>query len=183
MFNIAILFANFKFVFLNLVALFFFISEPVFSQKADFSGTWIIKDQKSVSGTLYHNGVPKQLKVIQKADCITIDKITIKDSSEDITTTETIGFDGKPFETYTPSRRKKMVLIKWEDNSQCLVEIASYSSAANEKSLDYKITDTWILSDSGKKLILTRVNESNIGESWTMKAIYDKQEVPELNKF
>jgi hypothetical protein len=146
------------------------------SQKVNFSGKWILKDQHRISGNLYDNGVPKQMNIIQESDSMIIERVTMNQNQKDVRSVETIRFDGKLNNTVTPSKRKKTVMIKWSNDGQDFVETSIYNSAVDESKVDFKITDTWTLSNNGKTLTMMRVNESNIGESWASKAIYDKRQ-------
>jgi hypothetical protein len=164
-----------KLVFTMLLGVMFVTGRIDFTQKIDFSGNWILKEQKSITGTLYLNAVPKKIKVVQRADSFLIERINMNASREDIMTSESIVLDGKPFDTFTPSKRRKITNIKWEKDSQSLIEIAVYMSSTNQTAIEYKITDTWSLSADGKTLTMIRVDESSTEQSWSVKAIYDKQ--------
>lgn len=59
------------------------------AQKTNFSGTWTLQDQQSISGKLYSNGVPKQIKVLQSANNIIIET-TVAGSDGDIVRADTI---------------------------------------------------------------------------------------------
>ena len=145
------------------------------SQIIDFSGTWGLKEQESISGILYANGVPKQIMIIGKSDSIIIQKINVNQSGTDYTTADTVSLDGKVCETVTPQRRKKSNMIKWSDDLQGLKQSASYSYPDNEEQQEYGITDIWKLSESGKILTLIRTCESTTNDSWSIKAVYSKR--------
>jgi hypothetical protein len=149
------------------------LAATAYSQKADFSGDWIFKDQQSISGKLYSNGVPKEIKATQKTDAITLEKTTAG-ANGDVTITETVPFDGKPFETLTASKKKKTVMITWDPSQKSLTETIQIYSPADTNKVDHKDTDTWSLEDGN--LVLTRKDENfTNGETWEEKAVYGKQ--------
>jgi hypothetical protein len=142
--------------------------------QTNYSGTWLLKDQKSISGQLYSNGVPKQMTITQTGDVITIDKTTAGADGTDVKSTETLGTDDKPFVTTTPAKRKKLVTIKWDTDGKGFTEIANLYSAADNTKLEFIYTDMFTLEDA--KLILIRKAENLMnGEVWQSKSTYDKQ--------
>ncbi|MDP4130863.1 MAG: hypothetical protein Q8939_11940, partial [Bacteroidota bacterium] len=118
------------------------------AQPTDFSGTWVFEDQQSISGNLYSDVSPTQMKVTQKGDEIAIEKTTSAGNG-DVTTNEIVTFDGKPFQTTTSSGRKKRITIKWSDDQKMLTEITALFSTLDNGKEDYRITDRWSL-ENGK---------------------------------
>jgi hypothetical protein len=143
-------------------------------QKTDFSGTWILKDQKSISGTLYSNGVPKQIKILQNSDALTLESTTSNAQGEDVTTTESLPFDGKKFETTTASKRKKTSILSWDKDGKTFTRTSDLSQTTDTSKIEIKYTDIWSL-DGGKLILLRKAENFNNGEEWEAKAIYEKQ--------
>ena len=81
------------------------ITSNVFAQQTDFSGTWIFKDQQSISGNLYANGSPKQILVTQDSKGVNIASTTYYGASD--TTMTEIFKSSRPFETKSRTGRKK----------------------------------------------------------------------------
>ena len=151
------------------------LTSIVFAQKTDFSGNWTLKDQKSISGTLYSNGVPKQIKVSQTKDNLTLESTTPNAQGQDITTTEKLAFTGEKFETTTASKRKKSVALAWDKEDKTLTHTADLSQTTDTNKVEIRYTDTWSIED-GKKLIMLRKAENFVnGEVWESKGIYQKQ--------
>ncbi len=143
------------------------------AQKTDFSGIWVFEDQQSISGNLYSDVSPTQMKVEQKGDEIAIEKTTSAGNG-DVTTNETVTFDGKPFQTTTSSGRKKRITIKWSDDQKMLTEITALFSTLDNGKEDYRITDRWSL-ENGKLVLLRKDENLIIGEVLEVKLFYDKQ--------
>jgi hypothetical protein len=145
-----------------------------FAQKTDYSGTWLLKDQESVSGTLYSNGVPKQIKLTQAKDALTIESITANAQGQDVTTSESLAFTGKPFESTTASKRKKTSTLAWDKDGKTFMRTSDLSQTADTGKLEIKYTETWSLED-GKLILLKKAENFSNGEVWEAKAIYGKQ--------
>lgn len=143
------------------------------AQQTDFSGTWVFEDQQSISGNLYSDVSPTQMKVTQKGDEIAIEKTTSAGNG-DVTTNETVTFDGKPFQTTTSSGRKKRITIKWSDDQKMLTETTALFSTLDNGKEDYRITDRWSL-ENGKLVLLRKDENLIIGEVLEVKLFYDKQ--------
>jgi hypothetical protein len=157
-----------------------FITATVSAQKTDlpagrqdFTGTWTLKDQKSISGTLYANGVPKQIKSVQDKQMITIEKVTANARGEDVTSTEKLNYDGKPFETTTPSKRKKIATLTWSKDGQSFIEKSDLYSLADASKVEITYIDTWKLED-GKLIFIRKAENFGNGEIWESKSIYEK---------
>ncbi len=155
----------------TLTVIFFAIA--AFAQKTDFSGTWTLKDQKSISGILYGNGVPKQVKATQTKDDLTLETISANAQGEDVTTTESLSFNGKAFETTTSSKRKKSVTLKWAKDGKTFNRVSDLSQTVDTNKVEIRYTDTWSLEDGN--LILQRKAENFLnGETWESKSVYEK---------
>lgn len=156
-----------------ITVIFFTCNTTLLAQRADFSGNWMLKDLQSISGKLYFNGVPKQMKVTQRPIEITIGKITDNGKGENITSSEIIEFNGKPFETTSVSQRKKVITIKWSNDQKSFTETSNIFSAVDTTKLEFTITDRWNL-EVGKLIMIRRNQNFTNGEVWESKAVYEK---------
>jgi len=144
------------------------------AQHTDFSGTWLFKDQQSISGNLYSNGVPKQITITQTGKALIIEKITAVGDGTDATSRDTLSFDGKPFKTLSPSKRPKEVTLKWNAAKEGFTTIATAFNPTDKTRADFKTTDTWSIENDQLVMIRKSENFTN-GEVWQSKGIYDKQ--------
>ena len=145
-----------------------------YAQQTDFSGTWIFKDQQSISGNLYSNGVPKQITITQNNKSIIIEKITAVGDGTDATTRDTLTFDGKAFKSITASKRQKETILTWTDSKESFTTIATAFNPADNKKADFKTTDNWSIENDQLVMIRKSENFTN-GEVWQSKGIYEKQ--------
>ena len=140
--------------------------------QTNLSGSWTFKDQQAITGTLYSNGSPKSVTIVQGAGSIQITKVTAGDGG-DVTTSETITFDGQPFQTTTASKRKKTTAGQWSSDKITFTEIALVYDASDSTKLYFRTTDTWFLENGELVLDRKAENQAN-GEIWESKAVYDK---------
>jgi len=144
------------------------------TQKTIFLGTWILTDQKSISGNLYDNGIPQQIKVILKNDTIILEKTTAYPTGN-IVGIEKIIFDEKPFETKSPAGRKVLITAKWMGNKNGFIAVSQFYNINDHKKLEITKNDIWSIEDNNLVLIRKNENLAN-GETWESKSIYKRKE-------
>lgn len=151
----------------------FLLSFTVTPDKSNFSGSWKLNEGKSELG----NGgrfTPRKIKVEQKDDAITIAKTSLTGGGEEITSTETLTFDGKTVESTVFGNSKKKSSIKWSEDGKTSTVTYTIAFERNGQTFDVNGTETWTLTDEGKSLSVTTVSTSPQGER-TTKAVYDKE--------
>jgi CheY-specific phosphatase CheX len=157
-------------VFISSAFLFSFTTVTV---KVNFSGNWSLNEGKSELGD-FGRFVTRKIKTDQKDDAITITKTTPSFSGDDVTTTETLTFDGKTSESTVFGNSKKKSTAKWSDDGNMLTITYSIAFERNGQTFDITGTETWTLVNEGKSLSLQNSSTSPQGER-TTKAIYDKE--------
>ena len=149
-----------------------------FSTKADranFSGGWALNEGKSDFGERGARFATKAIKVEQKGDAITITKTSPSfQGGDDVTTTETLGFDGKEVQGTGFGGSVRKSTLKWAGDEQSFAISSTTTGERDGQSFTFKATETWTLGDGGKSLTVTAVRTSQQGEV-TTKAFYDKQ--------
>ncbi len=149
-----------------------------FSTKADranFSGSWALNEGKSDFGERGARFATKAIKAEQKGDAITISRTTPSfQGGDDVTTTETLGFDGKEVQGTGFGGSVRKSTLKWAGDEQSFAITSTTTGERNGQSFTFNSTETWTLGDGGKSLIVTAVRTSQQGEV-TTKAAYDKQ--------
>ena len=149
-----------------------------FSTKADranFSGSWALNEGKSDFGERGARFATKTIKVEQKDDATTITRTTPSfQGGDDVTTTETLGFDGKEVQGTGFGGSARKAALKWATDGQSFSISSTTTGERNGQSFTFTGTDTWTLGDGGKSLMVTSVRTTQQGEV-TTKAAYDKQ--------
>ena len=146
-----------------------FISLP---DRINLSGEWKLNEGKSELGDFGSRFAARTIKVEQKDDAVTISKTAPSFNGGDVTTTETLTFDGKESETTVFGSSKKKSIAKWSDDGQTLSITYSILFERDGQTSEFKGTETWSLTKEGS-LSLQTVSSSPRGEN-TMKAMYDK---------
>ncbi|MFI5133529.1 MAG: hypothetical protein ACHQEB_04290 [Chitinophagales bacterium] len=139
---------------------------------ANFSGQWKLNEGKSELGDFGGRFAARTIKVDQKDDAITIAKTAPSFQGDDVTTTETITFDGKESETTVFGGAKKKSVAKWSDDGSTLTISYTITFDQNGQTSEFKGTETWSLTKEGS-LSLVTVSSSPRGDN-TTKAVYDK---------
>lgn len=145
------------------------------AQQTDFSGTWKLKDSKSISGTLYGNAVPKQIKVSQTKELLTFETNEESQFPTDIVGTEKLPLSGKSVDTTLGKKnRKKTTNAKFEkDGAKCTRVCSLYE----EDGKTIYVTYTDVFSLDGGNLVLRRKGENfSNGEIWEAESVYEKGE-------
>lgn len=150
----------------------FSTAATVRTQKTDFSGTWQFREQESITGTLYSNGSPTQLKIAQKSTEIAIAKTSADENGKDVTSTDSLNFE-KPLEKITKSKRKKRITLEWTADGKGFTQTTTIYTAADHSKKEFTYTDKFSM-DNGNLLLLRKVENFENGESWESKAIYEK---------
>jgi hypothetical protein len=149
-----------------------------FSTKADranFSGSWALNEGKSDFGERGARFATKAIKAEQKSDAITISRTTPSfQGGDDVTTTETLGFDGKEVQGTGFGGSVRKSTLKWASDEQSFAITSTTTGERNGQSFTFNSTETWTLGDGGKSLTVTAVRTSQQGEV-TTKAAYDKK--------
>ncbi len=157
-----------------LIASTVFLSFTTFTDKANFSGTWALNEAKSELGQRARMAA-KTLKIEQKDNAITISRTSAGfNGGEDVTTTETLGFDGKEVQSTGFGNSTKKSTLSWAADGQTMNINSNTSMERNGQSFEFSAKEAWVLTDGGKSITITIVSSSQRGES-TVKAVYDKE--------
>jgi hypothetical protein len=144
------------------------------ADKANFSGTWSLNEGKSDLGQRARFAT-KTIKIEQKDDAIAITRTSPSfNGGDDVTTTETLGFDGKEVQTTGFANSTRKSTLKWAEDGQSFTVTSNTTMERNGQSFEFSAKETWSLADGGKSLSVVTVSSSQRGEA-TTKAMYDKQ--------
>lgn len=155
-----------------ILAAIFLLSFTTPADKANFSGSWKLNEDKSELGE-FGRFATRKIKVEQKEDAISISKTSPSFNGDEVTTNETLTYDGKTSEITVFGNSKKKSTAKWSDDGKSLVITYTIAFERNGQTFDINGTETWSLTDEGK-LSLATVSTSPQGERST-KAVYDKE--------
>ena len=149
--------------------LFAFISV---SNRASFTGDWKLNESKSELGDFGGRFAARSIKVEQKDDAITISKTSPSFQGGDVTTTETLTFDGKESETTVFGSSKKKSVATWSEDGTTMTVKYTIAFERDGQTTELKGTETWSLTKEGGLSVVT--NSSSPRGDLTVKCVYDK---------
>ena len=140
---------------------------------ADFSGTWVLNEEKSTLGRMGAGMVPARLEVLHREKTLTVRTTRVVEFADDQVTDEKLILDGTESKSeYMNSPRVTTARVS-EDGARVVTEsvVAFAWGPAGSK---MTTTDTWQLLDGGKTLSLQRTANSFRGEQH-LTLIFDKR--------
>ncbi len=138
-------------------------------KKADFSGKWLVNEEKSQAGEGRGRfGMARALNVVQDTAKIVIERISTGRDGEERKTSETLTLDGKECENTLFNRTRKSNAVFSEDGKALTISSSSVWERDGEK-MELKGTEVWKLSDDGDVLSIDAASTSPMGER---KAVY-----------
>jgi hypothetical protein len=140
--------------------------------RANFTGEWKLNEGKSDLGQ-FAPYAPRSIKVTQAADSITISKTAPGMDGNDVTTSETLSYDGKETKTTIFGTSTRTASAKWSDDGQTLTITYLLNLDFNGQVTEIKGSEVWTLGDGGKTLVSQNNSSSSFGDIQA-KGIYEK---------
>lgn len=140
----------------------------------NFSGTWMLNESKSELGQFGGRAVASKIVAVQKADAIDLTKTAMNFQGDEVTSTETLSFDGKESETTVFGTAKKKSNLKWAADNQTFTVTYSINIDRGGQAIEFKGIETWSLAAEGKSITVQTSLTTPNGDI-TTKAAYDKQ--------
>jgi hypothetical protein len=140
------------------------------SKRPDFSGTWKLNIQKSQFNEVPYYAAVKQFTISQQENTISITRTLIDAESKEITTKEYFTMNGKPNSSVVVGQKTKVSLITWSEGEEVLILNTSYSKSNKPEEIDYKLFQTWQLTNGDKELVVDLTTPG-----YKIKAIYDRE--------
>jgi hypothetical protein len=162
-----------KLAFLLLAAPALLLAFSARPDKANFSGTWKLNEGKSDLGQ-FGNFATRTIKATQTTDSISIDRTAPSFNGGDVTTHETLSYDGKQVESALFGNSKKKSTLKWSEDGQSFSITYTLMLDFNGQTNEINGVETWTLGDGGKTLVSQNKSSSSFGDLET-KAVYEKQ--------
>lgn len=151
-----------------------FLSFTTRPDKSNFSGSWSLNEGKSELGDFGGRIAARKIKVEQKDDAIVITKTSPSFNGGEMTSTETLTFDGKTTETPVFGTAKKKSTAKWSEDGKTFTITYAIAFERNGETMEVTGTEIWSLGSDGKSLTSQITSNSPQGEM-ALKAVYDKQ--------
>jgi hypothetical protein len=139
----------------------------------NFSGTWAFDKSKSNPGEggSFLDG-DEILVITQNSTSISLEKTLIRQGSDDIKSTDTYNLGGtETIEKSDMGITKKSA--KWSEDKQILTITTIMTFSSNITTNEYRVDDSYKLSDNGKTLTNQSISKNPIGER-TIIQVYTK---------
>ena len=159
-----------------LVATVFLLSFTYKPAPINFSGSWKLNEGKSELGDFGARTAAKRIKIEQKDNAITIDRVVTNRDGEETTRTETLTFDGKATESaggFGNSKRKSTA--KWSADGSTLIISYTITFDRDGQTNEFTGTESWTESSDGKTITLKTQSSRPGGGDTSTTAVYDKQ--------
>ena len=141
------------------------------SSKIDFSGEWVLDEERCVLDKWGPGSLPFKLNIIQKENQISVRKIYIVEYDENRIVDENYTLDGKT----SRSEMWNMPLLtstKWSRDT--LIIDAKADTAAGARFVPATVREAWSLQQYGSVLSIRQVSESFFGKR-TVTMVFEKQ--------
>lgn len=153
----------------------------VAADRANFSGEWKLNESKSELDRKFpicifaeeDRTLSKTIKVAEHGDFLSLTVLRQLPDGGQVTSQETVSFDGKENEATVIGRRREKSSARWSDDGQTMTinSIKSFKPISEDE--DIKVTEVWKLINAGKSISVQVITSSIFGEN-TMKLIYDR---------
>jgi hypothetical protein len=160
----------------SVCALFLMSAAFAADKKPDFSGTWLLNNDKSVLGDGGRRWNAGKLIVAQAPNKLSIKRVVTRDDGQENITTDTFTLDGKECNNSTENRTKKST-VTWSKDSTSLNFSTKSSFERNGETMESTGTEIWKLAEKGAVLSIDFASTSSRGERKGA-YIYDKEKPP-----
>lgn len=151
--------------------LLFATSFTVFAQKASFSGTWNLNQEKSQLGEGPGRRAATKLVITEVESNMIIERTSTRQSGETMTTKEIYNLTGTETDNSTENRKKKSV-ASWSADSKELIIKSTTTFERDGNSMEMKSTEVYKISDDKKSLTIENTMSSQRGDFKTT-LVYD----------
>jgi len=143
------------------------------NKPADFSGEWVLNEDKSTLGNYGAGNLPAKLKIDQKDKELNIQKSVVEEWQDNTVTDEKLMLNGEETKSvYLNSPR--ITTANLSANGDTLMVKSKVTFNNGPQPMQMTTAETWHLQDRGKVLSITQSSTSSRGER-KITMIYDKQ--------
>jgi len=140
---------------------------------ADFSGDWVIDEDRSSFGNMGAGFAPARIEVVQKEGKLSVKTTRITEMTDDQVTEETLSLDGSESKSqFMNSPRVTRAHLSDARAEIAINSTVSFAWAGNGAKMT--VNETWRLLDGGRRLSIKRSSSSPRGNQ-EMTMIFDKR--------
>ena len=141
---------------------------------ADFSGTWVLNEEKSALGRMGAAAAPARLDVVQLGDALTIRTTQIVEFADDRVTEEKLTLDGAESKSEFMNSPRVTAAHRSASSDQLVME-STVAFAWGPPGSKLTMKDTWTLLEDGKVLSIQRSGLSFRGEPQILTLVFDRR--------
>lgn len=142
-------------------------------EPADFSGSWVLNEDKSEFGRMGAGMAPARMEVTHRGNLLTVQTTRISEFSDDQVTEEKFTLDGTESKSeFMNSPRVSTARLSADSSKIVMDSIVSFTWGAPGSKMATK--DTWQLLDGGKTLSIQRAVSSFRGDQ-NLTLVFDKR--------
>ncbi len=141
------------------------------AQPVNFSGRWVLDEDRSIVDNLGVGNQPSKLEIRQDEDTMDVKRTMISEYSDKTILEQLLTLDGKEQEFKAPFGNAPMKVSAKLSEKRDTISIDSKMSFANR---NFVISEKWTLQDNGKTLAITQTSNSFRGKR-TITLIFDKE--------
>jgi len=144
------------------------------SDQANFSGKWILNDEKSNLGEGGRAMLATKMTVTQSADKMSLERVSRRRNGEEMTSKEELTLDGKECKN-TVRDREVTATAKWSADGKSLTIASKSTFERNGNRMQIDAVEVWQLTDGGKSLTIQYNSKSSRGERKAT-LVYEKEQ-------
>jgi mannan endo-1,4-beta-mannosidase len=129
---------------------------------ADFTGTWVLDEDRSELGRMGAGGAPSKLEVTQRAGTLSVKTTRIMEYADDQVTEQNLALDGSQA-TSTFMNSPMVTTARLSDGGQEILLTSKVTVGWTTPPSVMTIGDRWSLSDRGSRLTIQRAADSSRG--------------------
>jgi mannan endo-1,4-beta-mannosidase len=143
------------------------------NKAADFSGEWVLNENKSILNNNGASSLPYKLKISQKGNEVTIQKLFIDEWQDNRVTEEKISLNGEESKQ-GPLNSPRVTTASLSANADTLIIKSKVTFGNGGQAMQTASSETWHLQNRGKELFITQSSVSPRGER-KITMVYDKK--------
>ncbi len=143
--------------------------------KTNFSGTWVIDLAKSQFGEIPAYTANKQLNVLQTAETLRLERLTVNDAGADSTAKETLPLHGNSLVITGGDHRQRTITAKIPDDGNSLTIRIIVSEPDEPETVAFDSNETWTLNKADQTLVIKKTVKVTDGEDYAVRAVYNKK--------
>lgn len=133
--------------------------KPAVFQMADFSGQWILNEEKSTFGSMGAGFSPYKVKITQSAVDLTAERATLVEYDDDTITKEAVKFDGT--ETVSNSGfmgAPRTLTASWSALGDTLLIKSTMIFGQGERAMKMESSEAWTITGDGRILSIKQTS-------------------------